>query len=300
MISLLSAMWHNLNQFIGEAFLYFDLADATVNRITLINIIDILIVTYFLYKVILWIKETRAWSLFKGIVLVLSISSFSFLFGLTTISWIVRGAVQTGILAMIIIFQPELRKALEELGKGHLSMPFGVGSDLSKDISVNTLDEIVKASFAMAKMKMGALIVVEKNVKLGDLEQTGIIIDASVSASLILNIFEDKTPLHDGAVIIRNNRIAAASCILPLTESEIGKELGTRHRAAVGASEVSDACAIAVSEESGKVSLASGGKLYKGISPEELRLRLGAGGTAEPAKEKEPGRFLFRKGRKNE
>ena len=300
MISLLSAMWHNLNRFIGEAFLYFDLADATVNRITLINIIDILIVTYFLYKVILWIKETRAWSLFKGIVLVLSISSFSFLFGLTTISWIVRGAVQTGILAMIIIFQPELRKALEELGKGHLSMPFGVGSDLSKDISVNTLDEIVKASFAMAKMKMGALIVVEKNVKLGDLEQTGIIIDASVSASLILNIFEDKTPLHDGAVIIRNNRIAAASCILPLTESEIGKELGTRHRAAVGASEVSDACAIAVSEESGKVSLASGGKLYKGISPEELRLRLGAGGTAEPAKEKEPGRFLFRKGRKNE
>ncbi|MCL2564306.1 MAG: diadenylate cyclase CdaA [Defluviitaleaceae bacterium] len=290
-------MWNNLNQFVGEAFLYFDLADATVNRITLINIIDILIVTYFLYKVILWIKETRAWSLFKGIVLVLSISSLSFLFGLTTISWIVRGAVQTGILAMIIIFQPELRKALEELGKGHLNMPFGVGNDLSKAMSTNTLDEIVKAAYAMSKVKMGALIVVEKDVKLGDLEQTGIIIDASVSASLLLNIFEDKTPLHDGAVIIRNNRIAAASCILPLTASEIGKELGTRHRAAVGASEVSDAFAIAVSEESGKVSVANGGKLYKDISPEELRDRLGAG-SPENEIEKEPRRFPFRKGRK--
>jgi len=290
-------MWNNLNQFVGEAFLYFDLADATVNRITLINVIDILIVTYFLYKVILWIKETRAWSLFKGIVLVLSISSLSFLFGLTTISWVVRGAVQTGILAMIIIFQPELRKALEELGKGHLNRLFS-GHDIGKGVSKSTLDETVKAAYAMAKMKMGALIVVEKDVKLGDLEQTGILIDASVSASLILNIFEDKTPLHDGAVIIRNNRIAAASCILPLTESEIGKELGTRHRAAVGASEVSDAFAIAVSEETGEVSVASGGVLYKNLSPDELKLRIGVD-HSEEGKEKEPRRFPFsRKGRK--
>jgi len=287
-------MWNNLNQFIGNAFVYFNLADATINRLNFANIIDILIVAYFLYKIILWVKETRAWSLFKGIVLVLSISSLSFLFGLTTIQWIVRHTTGAGILAMIIIFQPELRKALEQLGKGQLNLPFG-DSAIAKGISESTVDELMKAVYAMARLKTGALIIVERDVKLGDLEQTGVLVDANVSASLLLNIFEDKTPLHDGAVIIRNNRIAAASCILPLTSSEIGKELGTRHRAAVGASEVSDAFAITVSEESGKVSLASGGRLYRDMSPEELKSRLG--GEAFKA-DKEPKRFILRKGRK--
>ena len=292
-----STMWNNINQFIGDVSLYFNLADATINRLTFVNIIDILIVAYFLYKVILWIKETRAWSLFKGIVLVLSISSLSFLFGLTTIQWIVRHATGAGILAMIIIFQPELRKALEELGKGHLNLPFG-DSALTKGISESTAKELIKAIYAMAKLKTGALIIIEREVKLGDLEQTGILVDANVSASLLLNIFEDKTPLHDGAVIIRNNRIAAASCILPLTANEIGKELGTRHRAAVGASEVSDALAVAVSEESGKVALAVGGRLYKDIASDELMAHIG-GEKSDSEKEKEPGRFIFRKGRKS-
>ena len=292
---MINAMWNNINYFFGDAFLYSNLADASINRITLINIIDILIVAFFIYKVMLWIKETRAWSLFKGIVLVLSISSLSFLFGLTTIEWIVRHAVQTGILAMIIIFQPELRKALEELGKGKIHMPFGTVSS-SRKISEGTIDEVVKAVYAMSKLKTGALIVMERDVKLGDLEQTGTLVDASVSSSLIMNIFEDRTPLHDGAVIIRNNRIAAASCILPLTSAEIGKELGTRHRAAVGASEVSDACAIIVSEETGKVSVANGGRLYKGISPEELRSRLGGTPTEdEPKKKLGFRRFIFKK-----
>jgi len=283
---LINAILDNLNNFFGDAFNYANFADASINRVTLINVIDILIVAFFIYKIMLWIKETRAWSLFKGIVLVLSISSLSFLFGLTTIQWIVTHAVRTGIIAMIIIFQPELRKALEELGKGQMiHMPFGLSSQ-NKLISEETIDEVIKAVFAMAKVRTGALIVMERDVKLGDLEQTGTMVDASVSASLLLNIFEDKTPLHDGAVIVRNNRIAAASCILPLTETEIGKELGTRHRAAVGASEVSDACAIVVSEESGKVSIAIGGKLYKGLSPEDLRTRLGGGLSSESTDKK--------------
>lgn len=290
-----SALWNNINQFIGNAFVYFNVADATINRLTFVNIIDILIVAYFLYKVILWIKETRAWSLFKGIVLVLSISSLSFLFGLTTIQWIVRHAIGAGILAMIIIFQPELRKALEELGKGRINMPFGESA--TGAITAATVDELIKAVYAMARLKTGALIIAEKDVKLGDLEQTGILVDANVSASLLLNIFEDKTPLHDGAVLIRNNRIAAASCILPLTASEIGKELGTRHRAAVGASEVSDALCIIVSEETGKVSMARGGKLHKDLSADELRVVLGGAQSKEPA-EKEHKRFKLRKGRK--
>jgi len=292
---LLRTVWNNLNIFFGETFIYSNLADASINRITLIDIIDILIVAFFLYKIMLWVKETRAWSLFKGIVLVLSISSLSFLFGLTTIEWIVRHAVQTGILVMIIIFQPELRKALEELGKGHLQMPFS-SSESYRRISQETIDEVTKATYAMAKVKMGALIVMERDVMLGDLEQTGTLIDSSVSSSLILNIFEDRTPLHDGAVIIRNNRIAAASCILPLTATEIGKELGTRHRAAVGASEVSDACAIVVSEETGKVSVASGGTLYRDISPEELKSRLGGGGSDPQATRRMKFTFIRGKG----
>ena len=283
---MINTLLNNFNNFFGDAFLYSNLAELSINRVTLINIIDILIVAYFIYKIMLWIKETRAWSLFRGIVLVLSISSLSFLFGLTTIQWIVTHAVSTGILAMIIIFQPELRKALEELGKGQMIyMPFGISSATTKN-SQESIDEIIKAAFAMAKVRTGAIIVMERDVKLGDLEQTGTIIDASVSVSLLLSIFEDKTPLHDGAIIIRNNRIAAASCILPLTETEIGRDLGTRHRAAVGASEVSDACAIVVSEESGKVSVASGGKLFRDVSPEELRARLGgtvAGDTTDSA-----------------
>ena len=293
---MISSVLDNLYHFFGDTFWFTNLADASINRITLINVIDILIVAYFIYKIMLWIKETRAWSLFKGIVLVLSISSLSFLFNLTTIQWIVRHAVQAGILAIIIIFLPEIRKALEQLGKGHINMPFAA-SGLSRRITDETIDEVIKAVYAMAKTKTGALIVMERDVMLGDLEQTGTLIDANVSASLILNIFEDRTPLHDGAVIIRSNRIAAASCILPLTSAEIGRDLGTRHRAAVGASEVSDSCAIVVSEETGRVSVANGGKLHKDISPEELRRRLSEVAGAE---EKATGlRKLISKGGRN-
>jgi len=291
---LLEAMWNNVTSYLGESISYLDFAGFTVNRITPRDIIDILIVAYFIYKIILWIKETRAWSLFKGVILVLIISALSFMIGFTTIKWIVKTTINVGILALIILFQPELRKALEQLGKGRLAMPFLMDS-ATGSIDQNTVDEIIKAVYAMAKVRTGALILVEREVKLGDLEQTGIRVDAYVTSALLINIFEDKTPLHDGAVIIRNNRIAAASCILPLTASEIGKELGTRHRAAVGASEVSDTYAIVVSEETGNVSLASGGTLVKNLSPEDLRRRLT---NDNESTKKETKRFLFRKERK--
>ncbi|MDL2248558.1 diadenylate cyclase CdaA [Tyzzerella sp. OttesenSCG-928-J15] len=293
---MLETMLNNLSQYLGESFTYFDFAGFTVSRVTLKDIVDILIVAYFIYKIILWIKETRAWSLFKGIILVLLISSLSFMFGFTTISWIVKTAINTGILAIIILFQPELRKALEQLGKGGFALSF-LNDSTGSTIESDTVDEIIKAVYAMAKVRTGALILVERQVKLGDLEQTGIKVDAHVTAALLINIFEDKTPLHDGAVVIRNNRIAAASCILPLTASEIGKELGTRHRAAVGASEVSDTFAIVVSEETGYVSLASGGGLIRNLSPEDLRRRL----IADKEKSGKDGkRFSFRKGRADE
>ena len=292
---MLKNMWNNLTLYLGESFTYFDFAGFTMSRITFKDVIDILIVAFFIYKIILWIKETRAWSLFKGVVLVLLISSLAFIFRLTTIQWIVKTTIQVGITAIIILFQPELRKALEELGKGRFNIPF-LGNSFSS-INQTTIDEIIKAVYAMAKVRTGALILVERQVMLGDLEQTGIGVDAAVSSALLINIFEDKTPLHDGAVIIRSNRIAAASCILPLTASEIGKDLGTRHRAAVGASELSDAYSIVVSEESGLVSLASGGKLIRNLSPEDLRNKLSADGEKN---DKETKRFSFRKERGNE
>ncbi|MCL2593690.1 MAG: diadenylate cyclase CdaA [Defluviitaleaceae bacterium] len=262
---------NNISEFFSESLSNIDFAYFTIVRISFFDILDILIVAYLLYRIILWIKETRAWALFKGVVVILVISAIAFMFGLTTIVWLMRTALSVGVLAMIILFQPELRKALEQLGKGRLSLPFGLVEDSDSSISSKTVDEVITASFAMAHLKTGGLILIENVVMLGELEDTGIRLDACVSSALLLNIFEDKTPLHDGAVIIRNNRIAAASCILPLTANEIGKELGTRHRAAVGASEVSDCYAIVISEETGGVSLALGGKLYRNQTAEDLR-----------------------------
>ena len=187
---MLESMWNNLTLYLGESLIYFDFAGFTMSRVTFKDVIDILIVAYFIYKIILWIKETRAWSLFKGVVLVLLISSLAFVFRLTTIQWIVKTTIQVGITALIILFQPELRKALEELGKGRFNIPF-LGNSFSS-INQTTIDEIIKAVYAMAKVRTGALILVEREVMLGDLEQTGIEVDAAVTSALLINIFEDK------------------------------------------------------------------------------------------------------------
>ena len=237
------------------------------------DILDILMVAYIIYKIIFWIKETRAWVLFKGILVIFALAAVATLLKLNTILWILSNTISVGIIAVIVVFQPELRKALEQLGKGKFFFYFTRGTDETDDKATQrTVDEIVKAADKMGSVKTGALILIEQEVPLGDLERTGIPIDAIVSSQLLINIFEHNTPLHDGAVIVRRNRVAAATCFLPLTDSnEISMELGTRHRAAIGASEVSDAYVIVVSEETGAISLARGGVLYRNLTPEQLR-----------------------------
>jgi len=216
-----------------------------------------------------WIKETRAWSLFKGIIIILIISILSYQLHFYTISWLIEKTLSVGIIAIIILFQPEFRKGLEQIGKGNFINIFNT-TDEDK-VSLKTVNEIITACMKMSKVRTGALIMIEQEVPVGDIEETGIAIDGIVTSQLLINIFENKTPLHDGAVIIRNNRIAAATCILPLTQSQIGLDLGTRHRAAVGASEVSDAYVVVVSEETGAVSVAHGGKLYRNLPENKIR-----------------------------
>ena len=250
-----------MDTFSFDSFLFMNFSD----------VIDILIVSYLIYKIMLWIKETRAWSLFKGLVVLLAIFGISSFFNFSTLYLIISNTFNVGFIAVIVLFQPEIRKALEQLGKGNYLNAF-IKSDVGQqDISENTIDEIIKAAKAMAHTKTGALIVIEREVPLGDFEQTGILIDAIISSPLLINIFEDKTPLHDGAVIIRNNKIKAAACILPLSQNVKKHDFGTRHRAAIGASEVSDAYVLVVSEERGEISIAKNGKLNKNLDETQIR-----------------------------
>lgn len=235
------------------------------------DIIDVLIVSYIIYKIMLWIKETRAWSLFKGLIVLLVIFAFSSILNFSTLYWIISNTFNVGLIAVIVLFQPEIRKALEQLGKGNFINAFVKSEDTQQKITEDTINEVIKAAKIMAKVKTGALIVIEKEVPLGDFEQAGILIDALVSNQLLINIFENKTPLHDGAVIIRNNKIKAAACILPLSQNVTKHDFGTRHRAAIGASEVSDAYVIVVSEERGEISIARNGKLHKDLDEKQIR-----------------------------
>ncbi|MDE6182082.1 MAG: diadenylate cyclase CdaA, partial [Eubacteriales bacterium] len=225
----------------------------------------------FIYIIMNWIRETRAWSLFKGILVILVLSILSVNLNLYTTSWIIGETLSVGIIAILVLFQPEFRKGLEQIGKSSLTKNlFLSGSSQSYIINPETLEAIVEACFKMSENKTGALIVVEQNVPLGDFDETGIEIDAIISSQLLINIFENKTPLHDGAVTIRNNRISCATCILPLSSSEMASELGTRHRAGMGASEISDAYIFIVSEETGSVSIANNGKLSRNLSKEVI------------------------------
>lgn len=241
-------------------------------RMSVTDVIDIFIVAYLLYKLMVWIKNTRAWSLFKGVVIVLLVSLLAVYLRLNTVTWILGNAFSAGLVAIIILFQPEFRKVLEELGKGKINIPFAIlDGDPEDGLSNRVIEEVIKSAKIMSGAKTGALILIEQSVAVSDHEKTGIPLDAVITSQLLVNIFENKTPLHDGAVIIRNNRIAAATCILPLTQNEIGHDLGTRHRAAVGASEVTDAYVLVVSEETGAISIAKDGSLYKRLSEEQIR-----------------------------
>ncbi|MGN1319121.1 MAG: diadenylate cyclase CdaA [Lachnospirales bacterium] len=259
-----------IEKFLGKL----NLSNIVIPSIRITDIIDIILVAIIIYTVIHWIKETRAWTLFRGLLVIILISVLSYYLHFYTLTWIIEKTLSVGIIAVIIIFQPELRKALEQIGTGSINSVTGLlqYNTESGVITSNTADEILIACAKMSSAKTGALIVIEKNVPMTDItNNSGVILDAAVSNQLLINIFEDKTPLHDGAVIIRDNRIASASCILPVTESEIGQELGTRHRAAVGGSEVSDSLIIVVSEETGKISISNAGKLQRGINETKLK-----------------------------
>lgn len=247
-------------------------------RITVMDVIEILILAFLIYEVVKWVKNTRAWMLFKGILVLLIFSLIASIFNFSVILWIFSKTINVGIIAVIIVFQPELRKALEQLGRKNLVMniiPFEDQKEKSERFSDKTVNEIIKATFELAKTKTGALMVLEQNILLNEYERTGITIDSLISSQLLINIFEHNTPLHDGAVLLRNNRIVSATCYLPLSDNlTLSKDLGTRHRAAVGISEVSDSVTIIVSEETGDVSIAIGGQLIRRVDSEYLKQKL--------------------------
>ena len=239
------------------------------------DIAEILIIAFFLYHIILWMKTSRAWTLLKGILVIIIFALIAYLCKFTTILWIAGKTINVALIAVVVIFQPELRKALGNRRYLAGLLQFDDLKDKKEIFSDRTIDELVKASYEMAKHKTGALIVIEQEINLQDYINTGIDIDAFVSNQLLINIFEHNTPLHDGAVIIRGNRIVSATCYLPLSDNmDLSKELGTRHRAGAGISEATDAFVIIVSEETGKVSIAHNGQLVRNVDGEYLRNKL--------------------------
>lgn len=245
-------------------------------HIEFLNVIEILIIAYIVYEIMAWITKTRAWTLLKGLLIIVGFTIASYLLHFDVILWIMGRIATIAVTALIIIFAPELRKALEQLGNKNIMNIFAFDSKSGDDgMSERTVDELINAAFTMSKPKTGALIVIERNENLAYIEKTGILINGIVSSQLLINIFEHNTPLHDGAVLIRGNTIVSATCYLPLSENmRISKDLGTRHRAAIGISEVSDSVTIVVSEETGRVSVAVGGNLIKVNDGEELKKEL--------------------------
>ena len=247
-------------------------------KITMTDVVEILIITFLFYYMLVWIKNTRAWVLLKGIMVILLFVLVAAVFQMNTIIWIAKNTLSVAITAIVIIFQPEIRKALENLGQKNFLTSFFT-FDFSKGeiakFTDKTINELVKACYEMGKVKTGALIVIEDEIVLSEYERTGIAVDGILTSQLLINIFEKNTPLHDGAVIVRGDRVVSATCYLPLTDSlSISKDLGTRHRAAVGISEVSDSLTIVVSEETGKVSIAMGGELYRNVDAGFLKNKL--------------------------
>ncbi len=249
-----------------------------IPRITWTDVIEIVIIAFVIYNVMVWIKNTKAWVLLKGIIIVILFAIVAYILNLKTILWIAGKTISVGIIALVIIFQPELRRALEQLGRKKILFGlfrFNDGKDKGERFSSKTAEEIVRACYDMGAAYTGALIVIEQDMVLEEYEKTGIAVDGLVTSQLLINIFEHNTPLHDGAVIIRGDRVVAATCYLPLSDNNsLNKALGTRHRAGVGISEVTDSMTIIVSEETGKVSVAVGGELIHDIDADSLRNKL--------------------------
>lgn len=269
-----------------------------VPKITFKNLIEIAIIAILVYEMLIWIKNTRAWTLLKGIVFILAFFLAAAILELDTILWLLEKTSYIAVTAIIVIFQPELRKALEQIGSQNVLTTLFSTDDTKKneDFSEKTIAELVRACFEMGKVKTGALIVIERGTPLGEIERTGIEVDGIVTSQLLINIFEHNTPLHDGAVIVRGDRIVAATCYLPLSDNMgLSKDLGTRHRAAVGISEVSDSLTVIVSEETGMISVAVGGKLLRNIDGDLLRRKLNDF-QGKPSEEKPKKYFWRRKG----
>lgn len=246
--------------------------------VTLTDVAEIIILAFLIYQILMWIKSTRAWNLLKGFAFVMVLLVVAAIFHMNTILWIAENFFSLGVMVIIIVFQPELRRALEQLGEKNILtsiVPIESGRKEERTITDRTVTELVKACFEMGSSRTGALIVLEGTVNLEEYERTGIALDSLVSSQLILNIFEKNTPLHDGAVILEGNRLRSATCYLPLSDNmNLSKALGTRHRAALGISEVSDSLTIVVSEETGSVSVAKGGRLLRNLNEEQLREQL--------------------------
>ena len=272
---------------------------ARISGVRWADIVEGMILSFLIYNILVWIKDTRAWSLLKSIIFIAVLLLIAAYFEMNTILWIVNNLLSVGVIAVVVILQPELRKAVDELGRKNIIsslLPFDVGKNsVEGRFSDKTINEISKACVEMGKVKTGALIVVEQEQSLAEYERTGIDVDGIITSQLLINIFEHNTPLHDGAVIVRGNRVTSATCYLPLSDNMmLSKDLGTRHRAGVGISEATDSLTVIVSEETGKISVAYKGALSRGLSGEDLKERLR---EIQNKPEEEPRKRIWWKGR---
>lgn len=280
------SVWNYINQYVA------------FNTIHWNDLLDIIILSFLLYEIMVWIKKTRAWVLLKGFAVLLVFIFVAWAFRLNTILWLGKNIFSLGITALVIVFQPELRKALEQLGRQNIIssvFSFDSAKESEARFSDKTVNELIKAVFEMAKVKTGALIVIEKKTPLNEYERTGITLDSVITSQLLINIFEKNTPLHDGAVIVRGNRITSATCYLPLSDNmALSKDLGTRHRAGVGISEATDSMTVIVSEETGKISVAYKGELERSLDGDRLKERLK---SIQNKPEEDPRKRILWKGR---
>ncbi|MBO6147585.1 MAG: diadenylate cyclase CdaA [Lachnospiraceae bacterium] len=264
-----------MQQFVEQVKNFISFDSIPVMGIT--DYLEILIIAFLVYEIMIWLRDTRAWSLMRGIVVIIVFVLLAYLLQMTTILWIVRNGISVLLMALLICFQPELRRALDNLGRKNFIMSFLTfnNSNVNERFSDKTINEIIKACYEMGRARTGALIVMKQNDPLSEYVRTGIEVDAIVTSQLLINIFEHNTPLHDGAVVVESDRVVAATCYLPLSDNmELSKELGTRHRAGVGISEATDSLTIIVSEETGRVSIAYGGNLIRNVDQDKLREEL--------------------------
>lgn len=269
-------IWLNIVSYFHKYF--------SIPSVSVIDIIEMIIIAVLFYYLIIWLKKTSAWTLAKGIIVILVIMLLAYIFNFSTIVWILSKTISVGVIAILIIFQPELRRALEQLGGRFLFRKITSINNTGERFSNETLEQLVKAVSEMSSSHTGALITIEQSVSLGEYIHTGIELDARISSELLENIFIYKSPLHDGAAVVRGDKIAAATCYFPLSSSRnLNKKYGTRHRAALGISEVSDAFTIVVSEETGQIALTIQGMMIEDISLFELRKRLSSVQNEQPA-----------------